>query len=73
MSTMTAGTMILMWLSEQISSRGIGNGVSLIITLGIISSLPRTVGNILNQLNLDSQEIGQITFTTLLVLLSLFV
>jgi preprotein translocase subunit SecY len=73
MSTMTAGTMILMWLGEQISSRGIGNGVSLIITLGIISSLPRTVGNILNQLNLDSQDIGQITFTTLLVLLSLFV
>ncbi|NDD57810.1 MAG: preprotein translocase subunit SecY [Chlamydiae bacterium] len=73
MSTMTAGTMILMWLGEQISSRGIGNGVSLIITLGILSSLPRTIGNIANQLNLDSQEIGQLTFSTLVVLSIVFV
>ena len=73
MSTMTAGTMILMWLGEQISARGIGNGVSLIITLGILSSLPRTVGNIFGQLNLDSQEIGQITLSSLLILCGVFV
>jgi preprotein translocase subunit SecY len=73
MSTMTAGTMILMWLGEQISAKGIGNGVSLIITLGILSSLPRTIGNIFNQLNLDSQDIGQLTFTSLLILSGVFV
>ncbi|MCX6988793.1 MAG: preprotein translocase subunit SecY [Chlamydiae bacterium] len=73
MSTMTAGTMILMWMGEQISARGIGNGVSLIITLGILSSLPRTVGNIFGQLNLDSQEIGQITLSSLLILCVVFV
>ena len=73
MSTMTAGTILLMWLGEQISEKGIGNGISLIITLGILSSLPRTVGSILSQLNLDSQEIGQLTFTSLVVLSAVFV
>jgi len=37
---MTAGTMLLMWLGEQITSRGIGNGVSLLITVGILADLP---------------------------------
>ena len=40
---MTAGTMLLMWLGEQISDRGIGNGVSLIITINILSRLPAAV------------------------------
>ncbi len=39
-SVMTAGTMLLMWLGEQITERGIGNGVSLIITIGILARLP---------------------------------
>jgi len=37
---MTTGTMLLMWLGEQITERGIGNGVSLIITVGIVARLP---------------------------------
>jgi preprotein translocase subunit SecY len=37
---LTAGTMLLMWLGEQITQRGIGNGVSLLITVGILSDLP---------------------------------
>jgi len=37
---MTAGTMLLMWLGEQITQRGIGNGVSLLITVGILSDIP---------------------------------
>ncbi len=39
-ATMTAGTMFLMWLGDQITERGVGNGVSLIITIGIIAQLP---------------------------------
>jgi preprotein translocase subunit SecY len=39
-TVMTAGTMLLMWLGEQITERGIGNGVSLIITIGILARLP---------------------------------
>jgi len=38
---MTTGTMLLMWLGEQITDRGVGNGVSLVITIGIVSRLPR--------------------------------
>lgn len=38
--TMTTGTMMLMWLGEQITDRGIGNGISLIITISIVSRLP---------------------------------
>ena len=41
--TMTTATMLLMWLGEQITDRGIGNGISLIITVGIIASLPGAV------------------------------
>ncbi len=37
---LTAGTMLLMWLGEQITQRGIGNGVSLLITVGILSDIP---------------------------------
>ena len=40
---MTTGTMLLMWLGEQITERGIGNGVSLVITIGIVARLPRAV------------------------------
>lgn len=41
--TLTAGTMFLMWLGEQITERGIGNGVSMIITIGIVSGLPAAI------------------------------
>ncbi|MBS0633942.1 MAG: preprotein translocase subunit SecY [Verrucomicrobia bacterium] len=71
--TMTTGTMFLMWVGEQITEKGIGNGMSLIITVGILSSLPSTMGLIMQQLNLDSPEAGQISFFSLLVLFSLFV
>jgi preprotein translocase subunit SecY len=42
-TTLVVGTMLLMWLGEQISSRGIGNGTSLIIFIGIVSGLPSAV------------------------------
>ena len=42
-TVMTAGTMLLMWLGEQITERGIGNGVSLVITIGILARLPQAV------------------------------
>jgi preprotein translocase subunit SecY len=40
---MTTGTMLLMWLGEQITERGVGNGVSLIITIGIVARLPNAL------------------------------
>ena len=38
--TLVGGTIFLMWLGEQITSRGVGNGISLIITAGIVANLP---------------------------------
>ena len=73
MCTMTSGTILLMWLGEQITEKGIGNGISLIITMGILSSLPTTIGSILQQLNLDSQEPGRLNFTILAVLAIVFI
>lgn len=71
--TMTTGTILLMWVGEQITERGIGNGMSLIITIGILSSLPTAMGLIFQQLNLDSQEPGLMNFSTILVLIGVFV
>jgi preprotein translocase subunit SecY len=45
--TLTAGTMFLMWLGEQITERGIGNGISLLIFAGIVAGLPRAIGGTL--------------------------
>ncbi len=73
MFSMTTGTLLLMWIGEQISEKGIGNGISLIIAIGIISSFPSTIGSIIQQLNLESQEAGQLTFVSLIVLAALFV
>ncbi len=42
--TVTTGTMLMMWLGEQITERGIGNGISLVITINIISDLPAAIG-----------------------------
>jgi preprotein translocase subunit SecY len=46
-ATLTTGTMFLMWLGEQITERGIGNGISMIIFAGIVAGLPSAVGGTL--------------------------
>ena len=45
--TLTGGTMFLMWLGEQITARGIGNGISLIIMAGIVAELPSAIAGML--------------------------
>jgi preprotein translocase subunit SecY len=45
---LTTGTMLLMWLGEQITERGIGNGISLIITIGIVARLPQAMQALLD-------------------------
>src|SRR5207237_1335145 len=47
--TLTAGTCFLMWIGEQITARGIGNGISLIIFAGIVARLPTAVEQMLQQ------------------------
>ena len=61
--TLTAGTAFLMWLGEQITERGIGNGISLIIFAGIVARLPSAVAQTFNL-----YEVGQLGFPTLVML-----
>jgi len=49
--TLVTGTMFLMWLGEQITERGVGNGISMIIFAGIVAGLPRAVANTLELVN----------------------
>jgi preprotein translocase subunit SecY len=49
--TMTTGTIFLMWLGEQITERGIGNGISMIILSGIVAGLPQAVGTTAEQVS----------------------
>ena len=56
--TLTGGTMMLMWMGEQITARGIGNGISLIIFAGIVAELPRAIYNLVAQARTTSVDIG---------------
>src|SRR5918995_501485 len=66
--TLTTGTMFIMWLGEQITERGIGNGMSLIIFAGIVVGLPSAVLQ-----TFDLMETGQITLLRMLILAILMV
>ena len=47
--TLVGGTMFLMWLGEQITARGIGNGISLIIFVGIVAEIPAALAQFFSQ------------------------
>ncbi|MEZ6001755.1 preprotein translocase subunit SecY [Hyphomonas sp.] len=55
--TLTGGTMLLMWMGEQITARGIGNGVSLIIFAGIVAELPKAIVNLISQARATSVNV----------------
>lgn len=61
--TLTAGTAFLMWLGEQITERGIGNGISLIIFAGIVARLPSAVAQ-----TFELYQVGQLSFILLVAL-----
>src|ERR1700723_2553430 len=69
MLTLTTGSAFIMWLGEQISDRGIGNGMSLIIFTGIIVGLPQAVGSLWDKIRTD--EWGGLTPIALLGLIAL--
>ena len=62
--SMLAGTMLLMWIGEQITQNGIGNGISLIIFAGIVSSLPSAVTHMITMVNT-----GAMSFITVIAIL----
>jgi len=64
MITLTAGTCFIMWLGEQITERGIGNGISLIIFAGIVARMPSALGN-----TVQLVKTGDMGFLILLLLI----
>ena len=66
--TMTAGTCFLLWLGEQVTEKGIGNGVSLVIFAGIMTSLPYQVANIVGSVNT-----GLTSIFSVIILVAMFV
>ncbi|HET7097599.1 MAG TPA: preprotein translocase subunit SecY [Casimicrobiaceae bacterium] len=65
--TLVTGTMFLMWLGEQITERGMGNGISLLIFAGIAAGLPRAIGQTLEQLNTGAYSIPLVLGIAVLV------
>jgi preprotein translocase subunit SecY len=66
--TLVTGTMFLMWLGEQITERGIGNGISMIILSSILSGLPSAIGSTLEQVNTGGMNQAMPFFLVFLVL-----
>jgi len=62
--SMVTGTILLMWIGEQITAKGIGNGISLIIFAGIVSAIPGAIGG-----TVDLVNNGQMNFLTVIALL----
>jgi preprotein translocase subunit SecY len=72
--SLTAGTMFLMWLGEQVTERGIGNGVSLIIFAGIVAGLPGAVLTTLEQVrNGDMSSIAVLLIAVIVLVFTYFV
>lgn len=72
--TLTAGTMFLMWLGEQITERGLGNGISILIFAGIAAGLPSAVGGLLELVRTGSMSIiVALLIAVLVVLVTFFV
>jgi preprotein translocase subunit SecY len=66
-ASMLTGTMLLMWIGEQITQKGIGNGISLIIFAGIVSAMPGAIGGTIELLN--SGEINFLTIIAIVIII----
>jgi preprotein translocase subunit SecY len=72
MVTLTAGTMFLMWLGEQITERGLGNGISILIFGGIAAGLPNAIGGLLELVRTGAMGIPVALLIVVLVALVTF-
>jgi preprotein translocase subunit SecY len=66
--SMTVGTMLLVWIGEQITERGVGNGISLIIFAGIVSSIPSAIVGTLNLVDIGDLSILGLLFIILIMI-----
>jgi len=67
MVSFTAGGIVLMWLGEQISQRGIGNGISLLIFVNIISRMPSVVGEVVTRVSTGQMDVFKVVVLALLM------
>ena len=65
--SLVAGTMFLMWLGEQITERGLGNGISILIFAGIVAGLPSAIGGMISLINTGAMSIIVAILIVLLV------
>ena len=65
--SLTAGTAFVMWLGEQITDKGVGNGISIIIFCGIVAGLPGVITNTYSKYNNAEMEVAQIALLLLIV------
>ncbi len=70
--TLVTGTMFLMWLGEQVTERGIGNGISMLILAGIVSGLPAAIGGTFSQVQ-TGQMLPAVALMLLIVILGVLV
>ena len=68
MITLTSGTAFIMWLGEQITERGIGNGISLIIFTGIVINIPSAIGQLFQLIQTDQFTILESIFIGVLII-----
>jgi preprotein translocase subunit SecY len=71
--SLVAGTMFLMWLGEQITERGLGNGISILIFAGIVAGLPSAIGGLFELVRTGSMSIFASLFIMVVVVLVTFV
>lgn len=64
--TLVGGTMFLMWMGEQITARGIGNGLSLIILAGIVAELPKAIFQVFNLSSIGSLKSGMLLMVVIM-------
>ncbi len=67
--TLTSGTAFIMWLGEQMTERGIGNGISLIIFAGIVARMPAAIGNTIQLVSAGEMNVLFLVFLLLLMVL----
>src|SRR5207237_8100175 len=71
MLTLTTGSVFIMWLGEQITERGVGNGMSLLIFAGIVVGLPRGVADLIDKIKTDAW--GAFTAPAMILLVALMI
>ena len=71
--SMLTGTMLLMWIGEQITQRGVGNGIILIIFAGIVSGIPQAIGLEFKAVSENEKNIFQLLLVFAVILITVFI